>query len=60
MDLENRIAIVTGAARGIGRGVALELARAGCHVAVGDLLDRSDIKSAAAETLAVYRRALSR
>lgn len=34
MILEGFSAIVTGASRGVGRGVAIELARAGCRVAV--------------------------
>jgi NAD(P)-dependent dehydrogenase (short-subunit alcohol dehydrogenase family) len=37
MELRNTIAIVTGGARGIGRGIALALARQGVHVAVADL-----------------------
>lgn len=37
MELKDTVAIVTGAARGIGRGVALELARAGAHVVIADL-----------------------
>lgn len=52
MDLEGRRAVVTGAAQGIGRGIALELARAGCDVLLGDLLDRDETARAAAETVA--------
>ena len=33
-SLQNRIALVTGASRGIGRSIALALASAGCHIAV--------------------------
>jgi len=32
--LDHRIALVTGASRGIGKSIALALAKAGCHVAV--------------------------
>jgi len=32
--LSNRVALVTGASRGIGKSIALALANAGCHVAV--------------------------
>ena len=37
MRIAGRIAVVTGAASGIGRGIALALARRGCNLALADL-----------------------
>lgn len=48
MKLAGKIALVTGAARGIGKGCALELARAGADIAINDR-ERSPV---ADETLA--------
>ena len=52
MKLDGRKAVVTGAAQGIGRGIAEELARAGCDLVIGDLLDRPETAKAARETVA--------
>ena len=49
MRLENRVAIVTGGARGIGRGAALELAKDGARVVVADR--RADEAKAVAERI---------
>jgi NAD(P)-dependent dehydrogenase (short-subunit alcohol dehydrogenase family) len=55
-DLEGRVALVTGASRGLGRAISLALANAGADVALG-LHDASGA-SPAAEIEAMGRRAL--
>ena len=47
--LENKVAIVTGAARGIGEGIALKFAEHGAHVAFTYVSDSSAEKAAALE-----------
>lgn len=37
MNLTERVAVVTGAGGGIGRGIALALSRRGCHLALADI-----------------------
>jgi NAD(P)-dependent dehydrogenase (short-subunit alcohol dehydrogenase family) len=39
MRLENRTAVITGAASGIGRAIAVSLARRGCNLALADVND---------------------
>lgn len=58
MDLQGKFALVTGAARGIGRGCALELARAGADVAVNDR-DRAALESVIGAIEALGRRAVA-
>jgi len=43
MELSNKVAIVTGAAGGIGKGVALTLSKAGAKLVVSDILDLSEV-----------------
>ena len=56
-DLEGRTALVTGAARGLGRAIALALAEAGADVALG-LRDRFRDAGLADEVRALGRRVL--
>jgi NAD(P)-dependent dehydrogenase (short-subunit alcohol dehydrogenase family) len=50
--LDRQVALVTGAGRGVGKGVALELAAEGCDVAVNYFDDAVEAEAAAAEVRA--------
>ena len=52
-----RVALVTGAGRGIGRAISLELARQGWDIALGWVRDEAAATAAAAEIRALGRRA---
>ena len=56
MRLLGKTALVTGAARGIGWGVARELARAGADVAINDRERTAQAEAAVAEIQAMGRR----
>jgi len=58
MSQDGRSAIVTGGGRGIGRAIALALARQGCHVAILDLIEEN-AQSVKKEVEALGRRALA-
>lgn len=58
MRAQERVALVTGAARGIGRSIALRLARDGVHVAVNDM-NAEKLEEVAGEIRALGRQSLA-
>ncbi|WP_300157758.1 SDR family NAD(P)-dependent oxidoreductase [Solidesulfovibrio sp.] len=59
LPLSGKVALVTGASRGIGRGVALALAGRGADVALGCRVNLDAAREAAAAITALGRRALA-
>ncbi len=59
MDLSNRVAIVTGSARGIGQAIALKLAEVGATVVVNDIGEAQPLESVAEEIRAMNRQSLA-
>jgi NAD(P)-dependent dehydrogenase (short-subunit alcohol dehydrogenase family) len=57
LPLAQKTALVTGASKGVGKGIALELARCGCDVAVNYRSDRCGAEAVAAEIAALGRTA---
>jgi NAD(P)-dependent dehydrogenase (short-subunit alcohol dehydrogenase family) len=58
MNLNNQVALVTGAAQGIGKASALALADAGAHVVVADI-DRQGAEATADAIMSTQRKALA-
>lgn len=57
--LESKTALVTGASKGVGKGIALELARCGCAVAVNYNSDREGADATVAEIQGMGRDAFA-
>ena len=59
MEFQGKTAIVTGAARGIGRAICLELARRGCNIAFNYHTSRETAERLETEILALGRECVS-
>ena len=59
MLLKNRVAIITGGASGIGRGIGLKFAEEGCSVAIADIRIKEAEKTAGEISAKEYRHWVS-
>ena len=59
MLLNSKVALVTGASKGVGRGIALEMAKAGCDVAVNYNHDEAGALATVDEITGLGRRAIA-
>ena len=59
MSLSPRVALVTGGAKRVGRAIALELAQAGCDVAIHHRRDPTSAQSVAQDVTSLGRRAIT-
>ena len=57
--LQDRIALVTGGAQGLGQAICARLAEEGCHVVVADLNEPKAAETARCISTATDRRALA-
>jgi len=59
LPLESKTALVTGASKGVGKGIALELARAGANVVVNYNTDSAGAEATLAEIRAMGRESVA-
>ncbi|MFC1987399.1 3-oxoacyl-[acyl-carrier-protein] reductase [Chloroflexota bacterium] len=59
MDISNRVAIVTGGGRGIGKAIALKLAEVGATIIINDIGDASSANSVVEEIKTMNRESLA-
>ena len=58
MILENKVALITGASRGIGREVAIEMAKAGADIVINYIGDKSLAEEVRSQVEALGRKAI--